>query len=259
MLATHRIPRAWNDAGSVHRRPRKLTPACVAVVVVLATSCSIQAPGSSQGSVSPPAPTERTSPATSHPAALAARVRALVATREVRSYAFVTVQLFKQGDQQRLTRGAGRVVRPDKLAVSVTSRGTSTDLVRLGTVTYSRVSGQPWRKVAGSPPPGDPLGLVTSVLERLGGLQRSESKEGTLLLGALSGAEARQLGIGDQGSAPPLAATLPASVLLDAKGRIVRFELTVELATKGKPTQLRQQSRFAGFDRQVPIVAPSGG
>lgn len=224
-----------------------------ATVVLAALSASTACSGGSTAATSasnPVAPGAVAAPSVpppstvSDPAALAARAKAIAATKALHSYAFRATQRISGGARPQVTVLSGRAVRNGGVTYTLTVGGTSQQVVKVGGRTFLRRPPGRWKALAKPTPTVDPISTLLPLLQQL----TRASLTGNHLSGAIP---ANALA---SGAAPGVLA--PVTFILNPAHQVTSIGLHATVKAGAQSLVLDAVTAFSGFNRAPAIRAP---
>ena len=175
----------------------------------------------------------------------------LVAERSFRFDAVETVAATKPST----THVAGRVVRNQGVAYTLTVGPTTTQVVRIKSATYVRKVPGSWAKLAKARPVADPSGTLTAILDGLAdghitSFTTSDAGSTASIAGTLPDAAAKSAGIPVGGQ--------PAQVTVDVDGAGHVTRVTVHTVTQAGTSAVTVTliTSYSAFDRVPALRAP---
>lgn len=231
---------------------RRFTAAALLASAALLTACGnhtgndagVAVTGTVQQSVTSTPPVRATAPR--DPRAEAARVRALAATKALRSYAFSSVASVG-GDRTSVT---GKATLPSDVTYVLTKGKSKQQVVRVAGTTYLRSLPGSWQRLRQAQKAGSPLAGLLSALNSAEALTLDAS--GRHLAGTIAPARAASAGLVKARLSTPVTVTF----VLDGAGRVSAFDLRTDVHTAARTVPLTEHTSYDRFNRTPKVTAP---
>lgn len=190
-------------------------------------------------------------PAAASPANVAAAqlARAEQVMSGLRSYAFRTVATLAGGTAAPPTVVAGRIIRPEDLAYTITAGGRTEQVVQVGTAGYVRVGNAAWRR--GQARATDPLASLLAVLRAFTSRTVAPSAAGYVLRGQVP----LRL-VGQVPAGVSRATEVPATLVIDGAGHVTEVSVSVLAAAGARTVRGHTTTTFSAFDAVPRVTAP---